>query len=508
MASRNASPAASGEAAPPARAVAGDAGDGERAGGDDRHGTDGGADDLALGATGRVRGRLDGRDDRRRRVTDGRDGRRRWAERAAAGGAGSRPVGGVAMCRRCSRSLLGPAAGRSLLTASDDARWDQSGTAPRLHRRPYPLRRARRRHRFPRIDRNGAAGAAAGRRPRRPCRSSGRRPSTARSAGTRRPGASTPASSPASTPSSTWPAPASATTAGPTTTSARSSRAARRATALLARDDGRRRRRPARPAVRLGDRLLRRPRRRGARRALGAGHRVPRRGGRGSGRPARRRPQAAGVRVAHLRTGIVLAPKGGALAKLLPLFKFGVGGRFGSGTQWMSWISLDDEVVGDRAPADERRWPAPVNLTAPDAGDQRRARRHARRRAAPPDDPARAGVRPAAAARRRAGRRPAVRGPAGPAPGAPGRRLRPRPPDAEPTACTPSSVAARRTVRIGRHLASDRGCGSDAGGPTGRRRVQPVGTPAQRASSAGRSSGSPPGVVGVGAPLVRSAPAT
>jgi len=53
---------------------------------------------------------------------------------------------------------------------------------------------------------------------------------------------------------------------------------------------------------------------------------------------------AAGVRVAHLRTGIVLAPKGGVLAKFLPLFKFGVGGRFGPGTQWMSWISLDDEV--------------------------------------------------------------------------------------------------------------------------------------------------------------------
>ena len=52
----------------------------------------------------------------------------------------------------------------------------------------------------------------------------------------------------------------------------------------------------------------------------------------------------AGIRVALLRTGIVLSPAGGALAKLLPLFRLGLGGRMGSGRQWMSWISLDDEV--------------------------------------------------------------------------------------------------------------------------------------------------------------------
>ena len=52
----------------------------------------------------------------------------------------------------------------------------------------------------------------------------------------------------------------------------------------------------------------------------------------------------AGVRVVHLRTGIVLSRKGGALKKLLPLFRFGLGGRMGSGRQWQSWISLDDEV--------------------------------------------------------------------------------------------------------------------------------------------------------------------
>ena len=52
----------------------------------------------------------------------------------------------------------------------------------------------------------------------------------------------------------------------------------------------------------------------------------------------------AGVRVAFLRTGIVQSPAGGALAKQLPLFKLGLGGRMGSGRQWQSWISIDDEV--------------------------------------------------------------------------------------------------------------------------------------------------------------------
>lgn len=72
----------------------------------------------------------------------------------------------------------------------------------------------------------------------------------------------------------------------------------------------------------------------------------------------------AGARVALLRTGIVLTPKGGALAKLLPLFKLGVGGRMGSGTQWVSWISLDDEVraIQHLLTADVS---GPVNLTAP-----------------------------------------------------------------------------------------------------------------------------------------------
>lgn len=57
------------------------------------------------------------------------------------------------------------------------------------------------------------------------------------------------------------------------------------------------------------------------------------------------RPAAdAGIRTAMLRTGIVLHPSGGALPRMLPLFKVGLGGRFGHGRQWWPWISLCDEV--------------------------------------------------------------------------------------------------------------------------------------------------------------------
>ncbi|MFL5321355.1 MAG: TIGR01777 family oxidoreductase [Myxococcaceae bacterium] len=50
----------------------------------------------------------------------------------------------------------------------------------------------------------------------------------------------------------------------------------------------------------------------------------------------------AGVRTIHLRTGVVLTPAGGALQKIMAPFKFGAGGRIGSGKQWMSWISIED----------------------------------------------------------------------------------------------------------------------------------------------------------------------
>ena len=73
---------------------------------------------------------------------------------------------------------------------------------------------------------------------------------------------------------------------------------------------------------------------------------------------------AAGLRVVHLRTGIVLAGHGGALPRMLPLFKLGLGGRFGDGRQWMSWIALDDEI-GAITHLLGSEVVGPVNLTAP-----------------------------------------------------------------------------------------------------------------------------------------------
>lgn len=72
----------------------------------------------------------------------------------------------------------------------------------------------------------------------------------------------------------------------------------------------------------------------------------------------------AGVRTVFLRTGIVLTPLGGALKKQLPLFKFGLGGKFGSGKQWQSWISLDDEIAAINYLLTANISGA-VNLTAP-----------------------------------------------------------------------------------------------------------------------------------------------
>lgn len=72
----------------------------------------------------------------------------------------------------------------------------------------------------------------------------------------------------------------------------------------------------------------------------------------------------AGIRTVLLRTGLVLSPTGGVMAKTLPLFKLGVGGPIGRGTEWWPWIALDDEVgaIVHLLTADVA---GPVNLTAP-----------------------------------------------------------------------------------------------------------------------------------------------
>ena len=75
----------------------------------------------------------------------------------------------------------------------------------------------------------------------------------------------------------------------------------------------------------------------------------------------------AGVRTVVIRTGLVLAKHGGALAPLLLPFKLGLGGKQGSGKQWMSWIALVDEVAAIRAAIDNEQLRGPVNLVAPNA---------------------------------------------------------------------------------------------------------------------------------------------
>ena len=73
----------------------------------------------------------------------------------------------------------------------------------------------------------------------------------------------------------------------------------------------------------------------------------------------------AGIRVVHTRSGLVLTPRGGLLARLLPLARLGVCPRFASGRQAMSWISLSDEIGVIRFVLDRRDVSGPVNLTAP-----------------------------------------------------------------------------------------------------------------------------------------------
>lgn len=75
--------------------------------------------------------------------------------------------------------------------------------------------------------------------------------------------------------------------------------------------------------------------------------------------------EAAGLRVAHLRTGIVLSGDGGALGPQLPVFKLGLGAPLGSGKQWLSWISLHDEVAAIRHLL-TAEVSGPVNLVGPD----------------------------------------------------------------------------------------------------------------------------------------------
>ena len=150
-------------------------------------------------------------------------------------------------------------------------------------------------------------------------------------------------------------------------------------TGLFARAIAELNRPPAVLVERVRRRLLRRPRRRDPRRAESARRWVP-------ARPVRRMGDGDGSRRStpapascDMRTGIVLSKSGGALRKQLPLFNVGLGGRFGSGRQWQSWITIDDvlRAIQHLFTADVA---GPVNLTTPHPVTERRTspRRSAR----------------------------------------------------------------------------------------------------------------------------------
>jgi uncharacterized protein (TIGR01777 family) len=74
---------------------------------------------------------------------------------------------------------------------------------------------------------------------------------------------------------------------------------------------------------------------------------------------------SAGVRVVHLRNGLVLSGRGGSLRRQLPLFRLGLGGRLGTGRQYWSWIALADELQAIEFCLTHDELAGPVNMTAP-----------------------------------------------------------------------------------------------------------------------------------------------
>jgi uncharacterized protein (TIGR01777 family) len=74
---------------------------------------------------------------------------------------------------------------------------------------------------------------------------------------------------------------------------------------------------------------------------------------------------ATDVRTAKIRTGLVLEPTGGALGRMLPLYRFGLGGKLGSGKQWWSWITLHDHLRAIQFIMEKENLSGPINLTSP-----------------------------------------------------------------------------------------------------------------------------------------------
>lgn len=81
--------------------------------------------------------------------------------------------------------------------------------------------------------------------------------------------------------------------------------------------------------------------------------------------------EALGVRLVNARFGIVLSTDGGALAKMMPAFKLGVGGRLGSGDQYMAWIHIDDAAAAVVHLIDDPEARGPFNVSAPNPVDNR-----------------------------------------------------------------------------------------------------------------------------------------
>jgi hypothetical protein len=75
--------------------------------------------------------------------------------------------------------------------------------------------------------------------------------------------------------------------------------------------------------------------------------------------------RASGIRVVHPRFGLVLSPAGGVLGRMLLPFRLGLGGRLGPGSQWMSWVSIDDVVDAVLHVMRSEAMAGPVNVSAP-----------------------------------------------------------------------------------------------------------------------------------------------
>ncbi|HUR36329.1 MAG TPA: TIGR01777 family oxidoreductase [Terriglobales bacterium] len=75
----------------------------------------------------------------------------------------------------------------------------------------------------------------------------------------------------------------------------------------------------------------------------------------------------AGIRVTHMRTGIVLSKRGGALKQMLPAFKLGIAGKLGSGEQYFPWVALEDVVGIIRFALTKAALEGPINVAAPEA---------------------------------------------------------------------------------------------------------------------------------------------